>query len=141
MEDSSTKTQQTTTGLSEEARQKLLELQSQLQERIGITEISDYIKFRDGDRKILKYEVERTREALVSYEENQDPVLQYKFYASELLDEQQAIWSKVREWTISPKWANLVIQLLVKGFLILEVIRKGSGMNTDYSVTPYLKQV
>ena len=141
MENSNTNQIQTTTVLSEEARQKLLELQAQLQERAGRTEVSDYIKFRDGDRKILKYEPERIREALVSYEENQNPVLQYKFYASELLDEQQAIWSKVREWTISPKWADLVIQLLVKGFLILEVIRKGSGINTNYSITPYLKQV
>jgi hypothetical protein len=130
---------QTTTILSEEAKHKLLELQAQLQEQINRSDISDYIKFKDGDQKILKFEAERTREALVSYEENKDPVQQYKFYASELVNEQQSTWTQVKEWTISPKWANLVIQLLVKGFLTLEVIRKGSGMNTNYSITPYLK--
>jgi hypothetical protein len=111
--------------LSEEAKHKLLELQAQLLERINRSNISDYIKFKDGDQKILKFEVERTREALVSFEENKDPVQQYKFYASELVDGQQSTWTQVREWTISPKWANHVIQLLVKGFLILEVIRAG----------------
>lgn len=131
---------QTATTLSAEARQKLLELQGQLQERLNRSEISDYIKLKDGDHKILRFEPERTRTELISYEENQKPVLQYKFYASELVDEQQNTWTNVREWTISPKWANLVIPLLVKGFLVLEVIRTGSGMNnTNYTVIPYLK--
>lgn len=141
MESNNTNNQvQTATTLSEEARQKLLELQGQLQEQLNRSEISDYIKLKDGDHKILRFEPERTRTELISYEENQKPVLQYKFYASELVNEQQNTWTNVREWTISPKWANLVIPLLVKGFLVLEVIRTGSGMNnTNYSVIPYLK--
>jgi hypothetical protein len=132
---------QTTTILSEEARQVLLELQTKVHEQISKTEIRDYIKLRDGDHKVLRFEPERTKSEMISYNDNQKPVLQYIFYASELINEQQNAWTRARQWTISPKWANLVISLLVKGFLILEVIRTGSDMNnTNYSVTPYLKQ-
>jgi hypothetical protein len=133
---------QATMILSEEAKQKLIALQAQVQEHINRSEISDYIKFKGGDRKILRFKPERTKSEYISYNENQESVLQYKLYASELLDEQQDIWTKVREWTISPKWANLVIQLLLKDFLTLEVIRTGSDKNnTNYSVTPYLRRV
>ena len=128
---------QTTTALSEEAKRKLTELHAQLQEQITGSQIKDYIKLKDGDHKILKFDPERTRAELVTYE-NQKPIPQFKFYASELLDEQQNTWTRVREWTISPKWADLVIPLLLKGFSTLEVTRTGSDKNdTTYRVTPY----
>jgi hypothetical protein len=70
---------------------------------------------------------------MITFKEGEEPVLQYKFYASELLVEQQDLWSKVREWTISPRWAKLLIPLLRKGFLTLEVTRTGSDRNTNYT--------
>jgi hypothetical protein len=126
------------TVLTEEAKQKLLELQTELQEQeqLSGSEISDYIKFRDGDRKILRFDPVRTRKEMISFKENEEPVLQYKFYASVLIDEQQNTWTRVREWTISPRWTKLVIPLLYKGFLTLEVTRTGSDRNTNYTAIP-----
>jgi hypothetical protein len=128
--------------LSEEAKNKLVELQAKLQEHINsIESSSEYIKFKQGyDSKVLNIEPERTTPENVSYNGNQNPVLQYKFYARELIDKKAQKWTKVREWTVSPRWANLVVSLLLKGFLTLEVTRRGSGINdTSYSVTPFVE--
>ncbi|MGB8024070.1 MAG: hypothetical protein WCF06_07105 [Nitrososphaeraceae archaeon] len=74
------------------------------------------------------------------YPNNPKPALQYKFYASELLDKKENKCAKVREWTVSPTWAKLIIPLLLKGFLTLKVTRTGSGINdTSYSVTPFVE--
>jgi hypothetical protein len=73
------------TKLSEEAKQKLLELQTQLQEQQSNSENSNYIKFKKGyDCKVLRFEAERTRPENVLYPNNPKPSLQYKFYACEL---------------------------------------------------------
>ncbi|MGC1133659.1 MAG: hypothetical protein WA941_12615 [Nitrososphaeraceae archaeon] len=126
------------TVLTEEARQTLLELQTEIQqqEQLNRSEISDYIKIMAGDRKKLRFEPARTRKEMVTFKEGEEPVLQYKFYASELIDEQKELWTRVREWTISPRWAKLVIPLLLRGFLTLEITRIGSDKNTNYTVVP-----
>lgn len=126
------------TVLTEEAKQTLLELQTefQQQEQLNRSEISDYIKIMAGDRKKLRFEPARTRKEMVTFKEGEEPVLQYKFYASELIDEQKELWTRVREWTISPRWAKLVIPLLLRGFLTLEITRIGSDKNTNYTVVP-----
>jgi hypothetical protein len=126
------------TVLTEEAKQTLLELQTefQQQEQLNRSEISDFIKFMGGDRKKLRFEPERTRKEMVTFKEGEEPVLQYKFYASELIDEQQGLWTRVREWTISPRWSKLVIPLLLRGFLTLEITRTGSDRSTNYTIVP-----
>lgn len=126
------------TVLTEEAKQTLLELQTEIQqqEQLNRSEISDYIKIMAGDRKKLRFEPARTRKEMVTFKEGEEPVLQYKFYASELIDEQKDLWTRVREWTISPRWAKLVIPLLLRGFLTLEITRIGSDKNTNYTVVP-----
>ena len=50
------------TSLTEEAKQKLLELETELQkqEQSSRSEISDFIKFKDGDRKLLRFYPVRT---------------------------------------------------------------------------------
>jgi hypothetical protein len=145
--ESTIETNQTSTSstkLSQEAKQKLLELQAQLQEHGNNNsnpENSKYIKFDKGhDYKVLKLDPELTHTEYVQYEGNQKPTLQYKFYASELIDKKEQRWTKVREWTVSPTWAKLIIPLLLKGFLTLEVTRTGSSISdTSYSVTPFVE--
>ncbi|MFL6419367.1 MAG: hypothetical protein ACJ71P_08145, partial [Nitrososphaeraceae archaeon] len=89
---------QASTKLSEEAKQKLLELQTQLQEQQSNSQNSNYIKFKKGyDCKVLRFEAERTRTDNVLYPNNTKPSLQYKFYASELLDKKENRCTKVRE--------------------------------------------
>jgi hypothetical protein len=129
------------TKLSEEAKNKLLELQAELQQNSNNSENNNYIKFKQGhDFKVLKFEPEKTHTEYVEYPNNPKPTLQYKFYASELIDKKQNRWTKVREWTISPTWARSVISLLLKGFLTLEVTRTGSDRNdTSYNVVPFLE--
>ena len=131
------------TKLSEEAKQKLLELQAELQNHTSNNspENSNYIKFKPGyDCKVLKFEPERTHTEYVQYDKSQEPVFQYKFHASELIDKKEQKWTKVREWTKAPRWSKPVMSLLLKGFLTLEVTRTGSGINdTSYSVTPYVE--
>src|SRR5919198_774525 len=86
------------TKLSEEAKQKLLELQVQLQEQQSSSENSNYIKFKKGyDCKVLRFEAERTHIENVQYPNNPKPTLQYKFYASELIDKKENRWIKARE--------------------------------------------
>jgi hypothetical protein len=61
-------------------------------------------------------------------------------YATELIDKKENRWTKVREWTVSPTWAKLIVPLLLKGFLTLEVTRTGSSINdSSYSVTPFVE--
>ena len=133
--------QASSTKLSEEAKQKLLKLQTLLQEQQSNPENSNYIKFKKGyDCKVLRFEAERTYTDNVPYPNNPKPTLQYKFYASELIDIRENKWTKVREWTVSPTWAKLIIPLLLKGFLTLEITRTGSSINdTSYSVTPFVE--
>ena len=51
------KVQVSSTKLSEEAKQKLLELQTHLQEQQSNSENSNYIKFKKGyDCKVLRFE-------------------------------------------------------------------------------------
>ena len=132
-----------TTKLSEEAKNKLLELQAELQENSNNSENkSNYIKFKQGyDFKVLRFEPEKIHTEYVQYPNNPKPTLQYKFYASELIDKKENRSTKVRGWTVSPTWARSVISLLLKGFLTLEVTRTGSDRNaTSYNVVPFLEQ-
>ena len=131
----------TNTKLSEEAKQNLSELLAQLQEHTTNSENSNYIKFKQGqDYKVLNIDPERTHTEYVQYKENEKPTLQYKSYASELIDKKEQKWTRVREWTIAPRWAKLIIPLLLKGFLTLEVTRTGFDRNdTSYSVTPFVE--
>jgi hypothetical protein len=133
--------QASSTKLSEEAKQKLLDLQTQLQEQQNNSENSNYIKFKKGyDCKVLRFEAERTHIDNVLYPNNPKLTLQYKFYASELIDKKENRWTKVREWTVSPTWAKLIIALLLKGFLTQEITRTGSSINdTSYSLTPFVE--
>ena len=110
--------------LSEEAKQKLLELQTQLQEQQRNSENSKYIKFKKGrDYKVLRIDAGHVYTEYVQYNNgNQKSTLQYKFYASELIDKKEQKWTKVREWTVSPRLAKFIIPLLLKGFLTLDSI-------------------
>jgi hypothetical protein len=123
--------------LSEEAKRKLLELNTQLQEQRN-SDDTNYIKFKAGETKVLKFEPELTRTDNVSYPDNPKPTLQYKFYASERIEGNK--WTKVREWTTAPRWAKLVIALLLKDFLTQEVTRTGSDKNdTTYTPIPFIE--
>lgn len=123
--------------LSEESKRKLLELNAQLQEQSN-SDDTNYIKFKSGDTKVLRFEPELTHKEDVQYPDNSKPTLQYKFYASERIEGNK--WSKVRELTLAPRWAKLVIALLLKDFLTQEVTRTGSDKNdTTYTVTPFVE--
>jgi hypothetical protein len=61
--------------------------------------------------------VEGTRTDNVLYPKKPKLTVQYKFYASELIDKKENRWTMVREWTVSPTWAKLIIPL----FLTLEL--------------------
>jgi len=57
--------QASSTKLNEEAKQKLLDLQTQLQEQQSNSENNNYIKFKKGyDCKVLRFEAERTTKSL-----------------------------------------------------------------------------
>jgi hypothetical protein len=71
--------------LSEDAKRKLLELNAQLQEQSN-SDDTNYIKFKAGDTKVLKFEPDLTRTDNVPYPDNPKPTLQYKFYASERIE-------------------------------------------------------
>jgi hypothetical protein len=110
---------ETDNKLSEEARTKLPELQVKLQEHFkNIERNGEYIKFKQGyDSELLRFEPERTKPENVLYNGNQVPGLQYKRYASQIIERKAQNWRKVREWTASPRSANPVISLSLKGFL------------------------
>ena len=95
---------ETDNKLSEEARTKLPELQVKLQEHFNnIERNGEYIKFKQGyDSELLRFEPERTKPENVLYNGNQGPGLQYKRYASQIIERKAQNWTKVREWTASP---------------------------------------
>lgn len=67
--------------LSEETRRKIAEMRLKLDQKASARNTNKFIKFKDGDHRLLQFIPDKTREELVTYESQPDkPVNRYKFY-------------------------------------------------------------
>ena len=46
----------------------------------------------------------------------------------------------IKVWEVSRSWSDIIDNLLVKGFLTLEVKRTGAGKDTSYFFAPVVSQ-
>lgn len=127
----------------EELEKQLLEKKKQREE--DKKKSSNFIKFDDGETKVLDFIHEMPRDEMVSYGKNKDgtpkePRPAYIFRAKELFDKDRNEWSEVREWTCAHQWGDTVIDMFLEKFFTLKITRKGSGVgDTNYSIVPYVK--
>lgn len=97
-----------------------------------------FLKIQPGEVKILQFTgdmepVQRTFKR--KNEKNEEETSTKLMYAYKVLDmEHQEEGIKV--WDLSRSWSDNVDNLLVKGFLILEVKRTGAGTDTNYLFAP-----
>lgn len=132
--------------LSEDTRNKLQNIVNQLEEK---STNSKFLKFVDGEEKVLLFDPNRVEHVVVKYptkegEEESKPTHRIKFFLKEahgkdngnsvITDEIDEI-----EWTTSETTGKEILRWVLKGFLLLDISRKGSGkFDTKYTVAPHL---
>jgi hypothetical protein len=76
--------------LSEETKRKAADMRLQLDQKAS-SKNTKFIKFKDGDHKLLQFVPEKTTEEIVTYESQPDkPVNRYKFCVHELSSSESA---------------------------------------------------
>jgi hypothetical protein len=83
--------------LSEETRRKIAQMRLKLDQKASAKNTNKFIKFKDGDHKLLQFIPEKTTEEQVTYESQPDkPVNRYKFYVHDLGSDSAG---EILEWT------------------------------------------
>jgi hypothetical protein len=122
--------------LSEETRRKIAEMRLKLDQKASARNTNKFIKFKDGDHRLLQFIPDKTREELVTYESQPDkPVNRYKFYVHDLSSESAG---DVLEWTASETVAADILKWIEKGYCAMHITRKGSDLKTRYYIDPLL---
>jgi hypothetical protein len=99
--------------------------------------MNKFIKFKDGDHKLLQFIPEKTTEEQVTYESQPDkPVNRYKFYVHDLSSESAT--EEEMEWASSESVAAEVLKWIEKGYCVMHITRKGSDIKTRYSIDPLI---
>jgi hypothetical protein len=127
----------TTTGkqvLSEETKRKISEMRLRLDQASNRN--TKFIKFKDGDHRLLQIIPDKTTEELVTYESQPDkPVNRFKFYVHDLSSESA---TEEVEWTCSETVAADILKWIEKGYCAMHVTRKGSDLKTKYDIDPLI---
>jgi hypothetical protein len=99
---------------------------------------SGFLKFQPGETKVLNFTgdfepVQRSfkRKNAVGAEEETTKTM-YGYKVMDMGNQDAGIIT----WEVSRQWSDSIDNLLVKGFLTLEVERKGSGTDTSYLFSP-----
>lgn len=128
--------------LTEDTRQKLQGIMNQLEQK---TTNSKFLKFADGEEKVLLFEPNKAEHVLITYpskegEPENKPTNRIRFYLKEanvdgtIVDDVEEV-----EWTTSETTGKEVLRWVLKGFFLLDVSRKGSGkFDTKYTISPHL---
>ena len=103
----------------------------------------NFLKFQSGDVKILHFTgdiepVQRSfkRKNDKGEEEVSAPKIMYAYKVLESDHQNEGI----KVWEVSRSWSDIIDNLLVKGFLTLEVKRTGAGKDTSYFFAPIVSQ-
>jgi hypothetical protein len=132
----SSTTTMTTTGtgkqvLSEETKQKIADMRFKMDKKASARN-TKFIKFKDGDHKLLQFIPEKTTEEQVTYESQPDkPVNRYKFYVHDLGSDSAG---EILEWTSSETVAAGILKWIEKGYCAMHITRKGSDLKTKYDI-------
>ena len=87
-----------------------------------------FIKFKDGDHKLLQFIPDKTTEELITYESQPDKrINRYKFYVHYLGSSDSA--GELLEWTASETIAR-EFKWIEKGYCAMHITRKGSDLKT-----------
>jgi hypothetical protein len=122
--------------LSEETRRKISEMRLKLDQKAS-NRNTKFIKFKDGDHKLLQFIPEKTTEEQVTYESQPDkPVNRYKFYVHDLGSSESA--GELLEWTSSETVAAGILKWIEKGYCAMHITRKGSDLKTKYDIDPLI---
>jgi hypothetical protein len=130
--------------LSEEVKCKLAEITTQIENRHQSFRNSRFVKFKDGEHKLLSLIANKVQAVTVTYPNAPDkPVQRYKFYAHDLttttdnnnvpMNEQEE-----QEWTVNATVARGLIRWLSKGYCIMNITRHGTDLKTTYDIEPLI---
>lgn len=119
--------------LSDETKMKLAAITTEIE---NISSTSSYIKFRDGERKILAFNPEKVQPVTVTYPNTQESVSRFSFHARDLTSNPNSI--EEQEWTCSARTARKLVHFIGKGYLVLDITRRGSDLKTEYDISPAL---
>jgi hypothetical protein len=121
--------------LSEETKRKISEMRLKLDQKAS-NRSTKFIKFKDGDHKLLQFIPEKTTEELITYESQPDkPVNRYKFYVHDLSSESA---TEEMEWTASETVAADILKWIEKGYCAMHITREGSDLKTRYDIDPLI---
>jgi hypothetical protein len=122
--------------LSEETKRKISEMRLKLDQKAS-NRNTKFIKFKDGDHKLLQFVPEKTTEELITYESQPDkPVNRYKFYVHDLGSSESA--GELLEWTCSETVAADILKWIEKGYCAMHITRKGADLKTKYDIDPLI---
>jgi hypothetical protein len=142
--------------LSEEVKYKLAEITTQIENRHQSFRNSRFIKFKDGEHKLLSLIADKVQVVTVTYPNAPDkPVQRYRFYVYDLtttassglnsttittttdnntpMNEQEE-----QEWTVNATVARELIRWLSKGYFIMSITRHGTDLKTTYDIEPQI---
>jgi hypothetical protein len=97
-----------------------------------------FLRFQPGEVKILQFTgdiepVQRTfKNKKDDGKEEKNEKIMYAYKVLDMRDQDKGI----QVWEVSRSWSDSIDNLLVKGFLTLEVKREGAGTNTSYLFAP-----
>jgi hypothetical protein len=128
--------------LTEDTREKLQSIMNQLEQKSAS---SKFLKFADGEEKVLLFEPNKSEHVVITYpskegEPESKPTNRIRFHLKET-NVDGAIADDVEEveWTTSETTGKEVLRWVLKGFFLLDVSRKGSGkFDTKYTISPHL---
>jgi hypothetical protein len=99
---------------------------------------SGFIKFQPGEVKILQFtgDMEPVQRTFTKKrEDGKEEATKKIMYAYKVLDMEHQD-EGIQVWEVSRSWSDSIDNLLVKGFLTLEVKRVGAGTDTSYLFAP-----
>lgn len=129
--------------LAEDTRHKLEGIVKQLDEK---TTNSKFLKIADGEIVCLLFDPNKVEHIVVTYPKKEDekeepkPVNRFKFWVKQA-DENGIVPkdSEEIEWTASETTGKAILKWVLKGFVLLDIERHGSGkFDTKYEISPHL---
>ena len=134
--------------LSEEVKWKLAEITTQIENRHQSFRNSRFIKFKDGEHKLLSLIADKVQPVIVTYPNAPEkPVHRYKFYVHDLTTESDlnsrtattnVPMNEEQEWTVNATVARELIRWLSKGYFIMNITRHGTDLKTTYDIEPLI---
>ena len=121
--------------LSEGAQRRVAEMTAQLENEAHTN--SKFIKFKDGERKLLRFFPEKTSPVMVTYPNSPDkPLQRYRFCVYDLTANTNS--EEEKEWTVGSTVAKQLLRWIGKGYIVLSITRHGIDLKTTYDIEPQL---